>query len=602
MNLRNSTLALVLLVALASLLAVPQEAAAQSTVGGNPAPPIGPGGGGGSFIPSAPPWINVPASSSTGTYPISWGAVSNATSYDLEEATDANFVSTQQIYSGSQQSFQVTGRTSGTYWYRVRASNSLGASKWTAGANPCQVQLTPPAPPATITVPATDRDGIYTVSWDYSTGATFYDLEEDTDPGFSNPLKFHGLATVSYNVTGKTDGTYHYRVRAGNSVGTSVWTVGSQGCVVTLEGTLTLAAGAGNFTGTEIPGAVDVPVLQIDLSFDFIETITVTAVTVTEGGTIDLATAVNGAKLHRDVNGDGLLDAGDVLIAAASAPTGNTFRFTGLSESFSASTSGTWLVTYDISSSAPLGATILVSVASDADVTVTGSITPVPFVTGAPVDGSLKAIGEVGSLSILQDPEPAGGVLAPGAEAVSLLHVRFAAGSKEPVKVLSFTVSASGSGNDAADITGVFLYYDVDGNGVFDRHADLLQVGPELFPTDDGTVNFPVNRSVPAGGAEGFFVVCNVSPSAAVGSTFTLAVKENADVAAEGVDTRLPVPVSGAPCQGGEFTVSAPAEMTPFMGCAAGAIPGGLPALFSLILLFGIALLSTSGAKRFLGR
>jgi hypothetical protein len=589
-----------ILFALALFVSMDAELHAQA--GSVNTPPIG-GGGGGSLIPSPPASISVPATSGTGTYTIAWAASISATSYDLEEATDAGFVSAQLIYSGSQLSTLVSGRANGTYWYRVRATNSFGASKWTAGANPCQVHhTTVPSPPATITVPASDRDGTYMVSWDYSSGATFYDLEEDTDLGFSNPVQFLGLSTLSRNMTGKVNGTYYYRVRAGNSAGSSAWTVGSQGCVVTLEGTLTLAAGAGNFTGTEIPGAVDAPVLQIDLAVDFIETITVTDLTLTEGGTLDPVTALDGAKLYRDVNGDGLLDGGDVLLASASPPAGNTLHFTGLSESFSPSTSGTWLVTYDIGSAAPFGATILLSVASDADVSVTGSLTAVPFVTGAPVDGSLKTIGEVGSLAVLKDPESLGETLLPGEQAAPLLHVRFAAGSPEPVKVLSFTVTASGSANDATDITGVFLYFDADGNGVFDPNQDLLQVGPELFPTDNGTVTFPANRNVPAGGTKGFFVVCNLSATAPVGSTFTLSIVENTDVSAEGVDTRLPVPVSGAPCPGGEFSVTAPAEAAPFMGCAAGSIPGGPTALLSLILLFGIALLGTDGAKRFFRR
>ena len=72
-------------------------------------------------------------------------------------------------------------------------------------------ELAPPAVP-TLTVPANDIDGAYTVSWTSPTGATRFHLDQKVDTGdwLSN---YRGTDT-SRAYTGKRDGTYMYRVRA----------------------------------------------------------------------------------------------------------------------------------------------------------------------------------------------------------------------------------------------------------------------------------------------------------------------------------------------------------------------------------------------------
>ncbi|MHC4781147.1 MAG: DUF4082 domain-containing protein, partial [Planctomycetota bacterium] len=78
----------------------------------------------------------------------------------------------------------------------------------------------PPAP-ASITVPATNNTGTYTVSWTASAGATSYELEEDTNVGFTSATQIYSGANLSHTVTGQSPGTYYYRVRARDANGPS---------------------------------------------------------------------------------------------------------------------------------------------------------------------------------------------------------------------------------------------------------------------------------------------------------------------------------------------------------------------------------------------
>jgi hypothetical protein len=94
--------------------------------------------------------------------------------------------------------------------------------------------MPPPPTPASITVPATDTDGTYTISWSSASTASFYELEEDTNPGFSTAQTIYNGPNLSHTITGQQNGTYYYRVRAGNLGGTSGWRTGGNPCVVTL--------------------------------------------------------------------------------------------------------------------------------------------------------------------------------------------------------------------------------------------------------------------------------------------------------------------------------------------------------------------------------
>ncbi|MHC5077420.1 MAG: hypothetical protein ACYTHN_00265, partial [Planctomycetota bacterium] len=553
-------------------------------------------------VPSGnPSWITVPYTSQTGTYTVNWGAAPNAVTYELEEDTTGTFVNPTQVYSGTAVSFNVSGRGGGFYFYRVRARTIGGTSGWTGASNGCWV--TAPAapnlpPPPFLNVPATSRTGVFLLMWGTSTGATSYDLEEDTTAAFANPTTIYSGAGTGFTVTGKGNGTYYYRVRGVNLQAQGGYTVGANPCLVTLQGELTLGRGGNNFIATEVPGSTDIPVLHLRLSADAVEAVTVSTLTLTEGGSINLSTGILGASLWEDANGDGRQDAGDRLIVAVNAPSGSTISFGGFTETVTPSSSATWLVTYDFSGSVPLGATILPSLLQNGDVTVAGSISATPLVTGAPVTGALKTIGQVGSLALTAgsaNPPPT--VVPAGTSDVPVLHLQATAGSPEPVTVTLLAITGAGTGDESAEIASAFLYLD-DGDGAFDSTLDSLISGPVFFSVDDGKVFFSLNRPIAAGSTEGWFVVYTFASTAAAGADFRAGFAGDGDIQTTGGLTARPVTVSGAPIWGGVHTVTATPTAPPPSnegGCHGGTSPSGRGAALTwLFMVLAIALLTAS--------
>jgi len=112
------------------------------------------------------------------------------------------------------------------------------------------------AAPATITVPGSSPTGDYTVSWDASTtpGAT-YTLQESTDQTFATNVVETLNAVSPVSVTGKTNGTYYYRVKAVNPpMLDSGWTTGGNGCVVAsvVTGSISINNGAATTTSPSV--------------------------------------------------------------------------------------------------------------------------------------------------------------------------------------------------------------------------------------------------------------------------------------------------------------------------------------------------------------
>ncbi|MGH8597818.1 MAG: SpvB/TcaC N-terminal domain-containing protein, partial [Gammaproteobacteria bacterium] len=189
------------------------------------------------FAPAALSAIYVNPSPSPGTHTVSWDTYPPAPDflrYELLEST--NGTTWPIVYSGGSSSTNLTGRTPGTYMYRLNYCSffytyndpnpfviclpvELLAGIWQTSV---VVAIPPPAPSA-ITGPTTDTDGAYALSWGTSSGALSYELQEKIGTGAWTTIQ--NTTATSKSFTGKTDATYSYRVRACGPVICSAWTV-----------------------------------------------------------------------------------------------------------------------------------------------------------------------------------------------------------------------------------------------------------------------------------------------------------------------------------------------------------------------------------------
>ncbi|WP_158497855.1 RHS repeat protein [Pseudoxanthomonas suwonensis] len=195
--------------------------------------------------PDGAPTVTAPASSTTGSYTVSWTTVAAATSYRLEERKDGGGWS--EVHNGSSASKALSGRDGGAYDYRARACNSSGCGGYSAVKS--TTVLLPPASVPTVTTPASSATGSYTVSWTTVATATRYELQEQIDGGSWSLIQ--DAAGTSRAISGKGNGTYGYRVQACNSSGCGGYSAVSSTTVLLPPASApTVTAPTNNTTGT----------------------------------------------------------------------------------------------------------------------------------------------------------------------------------------------------------------------------------------------------------------------------------------------------------------------------------------------------------------
>ncbi|MCX6301696.1 MAG: FG-GAP-like repeat-containing protein [Bacteroidia bacterium] len=175
-------------------------------------------------IPAAP--VATDATSVVQTsFTANWNSSPNANSYELDVSTSNTFSSFlpgfSNIYVGNVTSYSVTGLTANTvYYYRVRASNSYGASL-NSGTITVTTLMNPPATPAGLT--ASSCNNLVTLSWTAITDANFLRYIIFGGTSASPTTKIDSTSTISSvakTISGLTPGvTYYFRVTAVNTVG-----------------------------------------------------------------------------------------------------------------------------------------------------------------------------------------------------------------------------------------------------------------------------------------------------------------------------------------------------------------------------------------------
>jgi hypothetical protein len=156
-----------------------------------------------------------------------WGIVAGTTSYIIDVATDAAFVSIIAGYNGLNVGNVINSTVAPLscntpYYYRVRAVNSCGTSANSNTVTPTTCVCTP-----TATVASNIYGGSIDANWNTVTSATGYYLDVATDNGFVSMVAGYNNLNVgnvlTYSITGLACNTgYYYRVRGTSACGTSL--------------------------------------------------------------------------------------------------------------------------------------------------------------------------------------------------------------------------------------------------------------------------------------------------------------------------------------------------------------------------------------------
>jgi YD repeat-containing protein len=170
------------------------------------------------YPPSTAPTVSAPGSNNSGSYTVSWTAVSTATSYTLQEQLNSGAWTT--IQSNGATSAALSGKGNGTYGYRTQACNAGGCGPWstTAAVGVTLIPATPLYPPS-VSYTGPSYKPVVNVQWSAASSATSYQLEQ-THPQEGVSIVYTGAGT-SWSALTFATGTVKYRVKACSSAGCS---------------------------------------------------------------------------------------------------------------------------------------------------------------------------------------------------------------------------------------------------------------------------------------------------------------------------------------------------------------------------------------------
>ncbi len=149
--------------------------------------------------------------------------------YAIEKSTDGvTWIQLATTTYASLGYFADSGLSLGTYYYRVRGFNIVGSSAYSAPSAP--VAVIPPSAPSNVSLVIYSNDSVG-VSWkDNATDAIGFAIDRSTDG-----ITFSARASTTFPMfidTSLEPGTYYYRVKAYNNLGTSLNSLSSIGAVV----------------------------------------------------------------------------------------------------------------------------------------------------------------------------------------------------------------------------------------------------------------------------------------------------------------------------------------------------------------------------------
>jgi hypothetical protein len=160
------------------------------------------------------PALNFITGDTTPTF--QWRNVPGGSTYEIQFATENSF--TSPVSSMVVSPYTPPAFVEGLYYWRVRAYNSSNQPGAWSSVRTFTVDTTGPAAP-TLTNPTTPSR-TPTLRWSAPSGAATYQIQIDTDNGFTNPIYYTTtMRGTSRKMSVMPAGTYYWHVRAQDKLG-----------------------------------------------------------------------------------------------------------------------------------------------------------------------------------------------------------------------------------------------------------------------------------------------------------------------------------------------------------------------------------------------
>lgn len=161
----------------------------------------------------------VPNSDDDGGFTVSWGSASGSVDYyQLQQRIGTG--SWKNVPGGTSSPHPISGLQDGTYTYKILACNKESTfTSCNERTSNSVIVANRPGTPSSITVPSTDDDGGFSVSWGTASGSVDY-FQLQQKKGSNSWVTIPGVAGTSHPITNLDEGTYKYRVRACNTEST----------------------------------------------------------------------------------------------------------------------------------------------------------------------------------------------------------------------------------------------------------------------------------------------------------------------------------------------------------------------------------------------
>jgi hypothetical protein len=152
---------------------------------------------------------------------LTWTAVTNASSYKIQVATNSGFSSGLAEATSSSTGYTVPNLNPTTlYYFRVAGMSGTSTGTWSSTVTATTIAVDPPV----LNCSAVNSGTQMTITWPAVSGATSYTLQRSTSASFTSPTINSGIVGTSQAATGLTTGTlYYYRALTVSGAASSAW-------------------------------------------------------------------------------------------------------------------------------------------------------------------------------------------------------------------------------------------------------------------------------------------------------------------------------------------------------------------------------------------